>query len=118
MENDSVRTIGDCTLVDIWISGKLRGISVSRGAIDAFRQLTPGRAAEMSDEDRRQFVTANLGIIVSAAAKKLAGANPGSETVLLEAGDIGGHPAEPVAERRTGEDRRKGGRRREDRRAE
>ena len=37
MENDTVRTLGDNTLVDIWIAGKSRAITISGAAIEATR---------------------------------------------------------------------------------
>ena len=36
MENDSIRSVGSDTLVDIWIDGKMRSLSVSLEAIGAF----------------------------------------------------------------------------------
>ena len=56
MENDSIRASGANTLVDVWIDGKLRGISVSRGAIEAFLGLSHDKAAAMSDDERCDFV--------------------------------------------------------------
>ena len=71
MENDSVRSSGDMTLVDMWIDGKLRAISVSRDAIHGFLHLTPDRADAMSDDDRREFVRTHLGLVVKAATSRL-----------------------------------------------
>ena len=33
MDNNSIRSVGATTLVDIWIDGKLRSICVTRSAI-------------------------------------------------------------------------------------
>ena len=114
MENDSVRTSGSSTLVDMWIDGKLRAISVSREAIDAFLHLTPDRAMVMSDDERREFVRTHLTLVVSAATNQLRNSDPGADEVALQAGDLGGRvpvrPAMGDGERRTG-DRRKGDRR-------
>ena len=114
MENDSVRTSGGSTLVDMWIDGKLRAISVSREAMDAFLHLTPDRAAAMSDDERREFVRTHLTVVVTAATNQLRHSDPGADEVALHAGDLGGRvPAEAGAregERRAG-DRRKGDRR-------
>jgi len=35
MDNDSIRSVGATTLVEIWIDGKLRSICVTRAAISA-----------------------------------------------------------------------------------
>jgi hypothetical protein len=53
MENDSIRSSGDITLVELWIGGKLREVRVTREAIESFLQLPPDKAAVMSDQDRR-----------------------------------------------------------------
>ncbi len=113
MENDSVRTSGDATLVDMWIEGKLRAISLSRGAIETYLRLPADRAEAMSDEDRREFVRTNLGLVIAAAKAQLRD-NPTADTVTIEAGQFGGRgapqPAPRDGERRSG-DRRKGDRR-------
>ena len=112
MENDSVRTSGDATLVDMWIEGKLRAISLSRGAIETYLRLPAERA--ISEDDRREFVRTNLGLVVAAAKERLRSADPNADTVEIEAGQLGGHgaaqPAARAGERRSG-DRRKGDRR-------
>jgi len=113
MENDSVRTIGDTTLVDMWIDGKLRAISVSREAIAAFLRLPPASAAALSDDERREFVRTNLTLVANAATERLHSA-PGAETVTIDAGQIvsraGVRTADRMGERRQS-DRRKGDRR-------
>jgi hypothetical protein len=113
MENDSVRTNGRSTLVDIWIDGKLRGISVSREAIEAFLRLPPDRAAAMSDEDRREFVRTNLAAVVAAATNWLRDNDPSADSVTLDAVQAGGRASERPGDRRHG-DRRKGDRRKID----
>ncbi len=114
MENDSVRTSGDSALVDMWIAGKLRSIVVSRSAIEAFLQLPPDKAAAMTDDDRREFVRTHLGEVIAAATNKLHRTGPGADTVTLDAADLQRDGA-PSAERRRGEDRRKGDRRKHNR---
>ena len=47
MENDSIRSVGSDTLVDIWIDDKMRSLLVSPEAIGAF--LGFDKAAGMSD---------------------------------------------------------------------
>jgi len=109
MESDSVRTMGDSTLVDLWIEGKFRAITISRQAIEAYLQLPPGEADGMSETDRREFVRTHLGLVVTAAAEQLR-AHPGAETIQVD--QLGGAaPQRAPADRRTGGDRRKGDRR-------
>jgi hypothetical protein len=118
MENDSVRTSGRSTLVDIWIDGKLRAISVSREAIETSLRLPADRAAGLSEDDRREFVRNNLSAVVSAATNWLRFNDPSADTVPLEPGDFGARPSERSGgregDRRQG-DRRKGDRRKVDR---
>jgi hypothetical protein len=116
MENDSVRSIGENTLVDVWIDGKLRGITLPRDAIEAYLQLRPDQAVSMTDDDRREFVRTHLGIVVGAARKALED-QPAADSVTISAAQLGAREPAPPAERR-GEfvDRRRGDRRRGDRR--
>jgi hypothetical protein len=119
MENDSVRSSGESTLVDMWIDGKLRAITVSREAIDAALQLSPERASALTDDQRREFVRTNLTRVVAAATEQLRAGDSTADTVTLEAGHLGGRIGRPAAARRSepalGErrrsDRRKGDRR-------
>ena len=106
MENDSIRSNGSSTLVDIWIEGKLRAISVSRSAIEDFLALTPDRAAAMSEGDRCEFVRKNLALVVRAAKTRLKDTEPGAEAIAIDAGHL------PGAGRGRGVDRRKPGNRR------
>jgi hypothetical protein len=106
MENDSIRASGGDTLVDVWIEGKLRGISVSRGAIETFLGLTPGQAARMSDEDRCEFVRAHLAIVLTAAKMQLREMNPAAETVSINTGQLGGVGRGSVEDRRKTERRK------------
>jgi hypothetical protein len=110
MESDSVRTSGDTTVVDLWIDGKIRCISVSREAIEAFLQLAPDRAMAMTDEDRREFVRTHLGLVMTAAANKLRGTDPTADAVQIGAGQLRTQEGGRTGERRQG-DRRKGDRR-------
>jgi len=110
MESDSVRAMGDSTLVDLWIEGKFRAITISRQAIESYLQLAPADAAAMSETDRREFVRLHLGLVVSAATALLR-SNPGAETIVIEAGQLGGKSQGVVAEPRSTGDRRKGDRR-------
>jgi hypothetical protein len=111
MENDSVRSMGDSTLVDLWIDGKFRAITISRDAIESSLRLAPNDAAAMTDTDRREFVRTHLSLVVGAATARLK-ADPGSETIVIEAGQLGGEASRAIGERRGG-DRRKGERRKQ-----
>src|SRR5215472_9346533 len=111
MESDSVRAMGDSTLVDLWIEGKFRAITISRQAIETYLQLAPGDAASMGETDRREFVRQHLGLVVSAATALLR-SKPGAETIVIEAGQLGGgKPQAPAGDQRRSNDRRKGDRR-------
>ena len=69
MENDSIRSSGSNTLVEIWVNGALRGITVTRQAIDAFVGQSAGD--DMTDEDRCEFVRTHLPLVVTAAKARL-----------------------------------------------
>jgi hypothetical protein len=104
--------MGESTLVDVWINGKMRSVCVSRAAIENFLKLTPEASASMSDNERREFVRTHLSIVVAAAKEQLAATNPNAESILVDADQVGrrdndGH----FVERRRGGDRRKGDRR-------
>jgi hypothetical protein len=104
MENDTVRTLGDNTLVDIWIEGKSRAITISRQAIEA------RAGATLNETERREFVRTNLANVVRAATEILR-SNPTAEAIVIEAGQLGGSARSSSGERRSGGDRRKGDRR-------
>jgi hypothetical protein len=109
MDNDAVRSSGDRTIVDMWIEGKFRSISVTKAAIEAHLGLSAERAAEMTDDERRDFVRANLKLLAGAAADWVRENDLDAATVLLER--LSGQPAQPRQDRRQS-DRRKGGDRR------
>ena len=108
MENDSIRGSGGNTLVDIWIDGKLRGICVSRAAIETFLGLPAGAA--LSEEDRCEFVRTHLALVVTAATDRLRETCATADTVYIDSGQLAGSGAARTAERRTNE-RRRGDRR-------
>ena len=110
MENDSVRSSGDLTLVEMWIDGKLREVSVSRKAIESFLQLPPDRAAAMADEERREFVRTHLSLLATAAKERLGHLQPDAEEIIIDAGHLGARETARMGDRRRG-DRRKGDRR-------
>lgn len=131
MENDTIRSSGTNTLVDLWVDGRMRAITVTRGAIDARLGLLSEQAAAMSDEGRCEFVRANLGAILKAAKARLREAAPDSATIVIDTGDLGLASGGRSGERRKtdrrkaqrpeaippGGDRRRGQRRTGDRRA-
>lgn len=107
MENDSIRSSGTNTLVDIWIEGKMRGICVSHAAIGAYVGFD--RASGMNDDDRREFVRTHLPLVLAAAKERLRENDPGANVVIIDTGHL---------ERADGAstDRRKTDRRKVDRR--
>lgn len=105
MESDSVRTMGDSTLVDLWIEGKFRAITISRDAIESYLRLAPNDAAAMGETERREFVRTHLSVVVKAATARLR-ATPDSETIAIEAGQLSGEAARPTGDRRKGERRK------------
>ena len=107
MENDSIRASGGNTLVDVWIDGKLRGISVSRAAIETFLALTPDRAAAMSEDERGEFVRTHLPLVLTAAKAQLRQINPAAESVSIEAGQIGSRGVNRRTDERRKSERRK-----------
>lgn len=106
MENDSIRSSGSNTLVDIWIDGKMRAICVSREAIDAF--IGFDKSTGLSDDERCEFVRTKLPLVVTAAKARLRD-DPAADGVTIDAGDL------PRPDGRSG-DRRKGDRRKAERR--
>jgi hypothetical protein len=125
MESDSIRASGSNTLVEIWVNGKIRAISVTRQAIEAFGG--PSASGEMSDDERCEFVRTHLPLVVTAVKAQLREASGDLETVTIDIGQLGGR----VADRRKGErrkaavakeklphgERRRGDRRKNDRRS-
>ena len=107
MENDSIRSSGTNTLVDIWIDGKMRGICVSHEAIGAY--LGFDRTGGMSGDDRCEFVRSHLPLVVTAAKARLRETDAAADLVVIEAGEL------PRRDGQTG-DRRKADRRKNDRR--
>ena len=110
METDSIRTSGENTVVDIWIDGKMRSVSVSGDAIAAFLRLPPDKAVAVSDEDRREFVRMHLDLVVNKARDRLRGMDPGVSAIVIDAGPGRGQAGAESSGRRGG-DRRKGDRR-------
>lgn len=104
MENDSIRASGSSTLVDIWVNGKLRAISVTSDAIETF--LGVNRARGLSEDERCEFVRGHLPQLVTAVRARLRDTDPNADSVVIDVGQLGGR----AVDRRKGE-RRKGERR-------
>ena len=106
MENDTIRSSGKNTLVDLWVDGRMRAIIVERGAIEAHLGLLSDRSAALSDEDRCEFVRGNLALILKAAKAKLLEGGADAATVRIATGELGSATGGRSGERRKG-DRRK-----------
>lgn len=92
-------------MIDIWVKGKLRAICVTRAAIETF--LGADAPHEMSDEARCDFVRTHLPQVVAAAKDWLRNSEPGADTVVIDAGLLGGAGERLTPDRRVSE-RRKG----------
>jgi hypothetical protein len=103
--------MGDSTLVDLWIEGKFRAITISRQAIEAHLHI-PASSDGMSETERNEFVRTHLNLVVAAASARLR-ADPDTETIVIEAGQLGGRAPSATGERRNSGDRRKGDRRKQ-----
>src|SRR6476469_9021762 len=104
MENDSIRSVGSDTLVDIWIDGKMRSLSVSLEAIGAF--LGFDKASSMSERDRCEFFRTHLPVVVAAAKQRLSETDRSVGQVVIAVGQIPG--CEGKSGERRASDRRKG----------
>lgn len=113
MENDSIRASGSSTLVDLWIDGRLRAISISREAVEGL--AGPGSDKTLlTDTDRCEFVRTHMGLILAMAKERLRTSDPDAASIAIDAHHRGGPSGAPATERRKG-DRRKGDRRKNDR---
>jgi hypothetical protein len=99
MESDTVRTVGGSTVVDIWVKGKVRSVSVPRAAIMAYLAPSPDEALALSDEDRREFVRNHLTLVAAAAAEALE-TDRGAASVTINAELLRKQAGEPLAKRR------------------
>ena len=88
MENDTIRSSGGNTLVDVWIDGKMRAVCVSRGAIEMHLGLTADQAAAMSETDRSEFVRTNLSLIMKAAKKRLGETSAAAPAIFIDTGQL------------------------------
>ena len=103
MENDSIRASGSTTLIDIWIEGKLRAITVTQGAIETYLGERAPKA--MSENDRCEFVRTHLAQVVAAVHTRLRG-NAGTGSIVIDGPQLLTPGARSKGKRRMG-DRRK-----------
>jgi hypothetical protein len=90
----------------VWIDGKMRGVCVTRGAIEMHLGLTVEQSAVMSEGDRCEFVRTNLALVMKAARERLRDTSAASDYIIIDTGQLPLRAA----------DRRKGERRKADRR--
>ena len=103
MENDTIRASGANTLIDIWVGGKMRAICITQAAIETF--LGPEASRAGSEDARAEFVRTHMSKVVAAAQARLREGEQTADTIVIDAGQLGG-----VGERRKS-DRRKAERR-------
>lgn len=112
MDNDSIRSVGATTLVDIWIEGKLRSICVTRAAIEDSLGLASDQATALSDEERCEFVRQHMAAVVKAAREWLRDGNADATRISLDSGHLPRKRGAGAERRRS--DRRNGERRKVD----
>lgn len=100
--------MGESTVVDLWIAGKFRAITISRHAIERYLGLSSDGTSGLTEDQRREFVRTHLGEIQISAAERLR-SDPDADTLLIDSGQLGRLGAE--SEERRSNDRRKGERR-------
>lgn len=110
MDNDSIRSVGATTLVDIWIDGKLRSICVTRAAIEEALGLAPDQAKALTEDDRCEFVRQHMAAVVKAAREWLHAGNEDATSVSIDSGQLPRKAGGRAGERRK-VDRRKAERR-------
>ncbi len=103
MENDSIRASGTTTLIDIWIEGKLRAITVTQGAIETY--LGGEVASPMSENERCEFVRTHLAQVVAAVQTRLRG-NAGVNSIVIDGRQLLPTDGRSKGQRRTSERRK------------
>lgn len=71
MENDSIRTNGEHTVVELWLQGRMRAVTIPRITIEGYLQRGRQHGGAMSEDDRTEFVRTNLKLVVDAALTRL-----------------------------------------------
>jgi hypothetical protein len=107
VENDSIRSSGTNTIVDVWVDGRVRSICITRAAIGAY--LGFDEAQTLSEDERCEFVRNNLSLLMTAARNRLRELGAGADSVVIDTGDL------PRSDGRSG-DRRATDRRKAERR--
>ena len=92
MENDVVRPFGDETMVDIWLQGRFRAITVTKNAIEIYLRASNENAVALTPRDRQEFVRTHLRRVTGAAARQLR-LNPEKTRITIDHGEL--HLAEP-----------------------
>ena len=87
MHADDVTANGEETLVDIELDGHWRKISIERNAIEHYLRLSPAEGAEMSAEQRCDFVRSNLAYVLAAVRKQIED-HPDARHMFLASGDL------------------------------
>jgi hypothetical protein len=95
LENDVVRPFGDDTLVDIWLDGRFRAITITKAAIETYLSISHEQGSSVSQKDRREFVRTHLKVVSTAAARQLR-TNPSKDKIVLGSGELQ-HPALSLA---------------------
>lgn len=98
MENDSIRASGTDTLIDVWVEGKLRAISITKAAIETF--IGASSRADLTDEGRCEFVRTHLPQLVTAVKTKLRATDPTADMIVIDGGELGGAGDRRKTERR------------------
>ncbi|HEY6048922.1 MAG TPA: hypothetical protein VIV07_07750, partial [Sphingomicrobium sp.] len=106
LENDSIRASGNTTLVDIWVEGKLRAISIGREAIESYLGLPPDKAAAMSEGDRCEFVRTHMSLVIAAVKDRLRETGAAADSVEIAADQLWKRGGARQTERRKGERRK------------
>lgn len=108
MESDSIRASGKTTLVDIWVNGKMRAISLSKEAVETC--LGTSLPVQMSEDERCEFVRTHLSLVLAAVKSRLRDSDPNADSVVIDIGQLtgsrGGATDRRKAERRKGERRK------------
>ena len=87
MESDVLRSLGENTMVSMWVEGGVRDITITRSAIEAYLAASPDSANSDTQIDREHFVRNHLSLVTRAAKAQLA-ANRHSLRVTIDRGDL------------------------------
>ena len=88
MENDVVRTSGEDAIVDLWLEGGFRAVTISGAAVKAYLNIAPEEAASVTEIERREFVRTHLGLISRAALNHIR-KEPAANRIVIGPGELG-----------------------------